>query len=54
MNLIPLAHRDKIQRIPGVKVSLHNNWFGGIYQDEKNFFPQFVSIQKISAKYVQS
>jgi putative ABC transport system permease protein len=42
MNLIPLAHRDKIQRIPGVKNILHNNWFGGIYQDEKNFFPQFV------------
>jgi putative ABC transport system permease protein len=20
----------------------HDNWFGGIYQDEKNFFPQFV------------
>ncbi len=42
MNLIPLAHRDKIRRIPGVKNVLHNNWFGGVYQDEKNFFPQFV------------
>src|SRR5438445_644484 len=20
----------------------HNHWFGGVYQDEKNFFPQFV------------
>jgi putative ABC transport system permease protein len=20
----------------------HDNWFGGVYQDEKNFFPQFV------------
>ncbi len=25
-----------------MKVITHNNWFGGIYQDEKNFFPQFV------------
>ena len=42
INPIPLSYRDKIKRIPGVKVITHNNWFGGIYQDEKNFFPQFV------------
>jgi putative ABC transport system permease protein len=42
INTIPLSYRDKIVRIPGVKVITHNNWFGGIYQDEKNFFPQFV------------
>jgi len=39
---LPLAYRDKIQRIPGVKAVTHNNWFGGVYQEEKNFFPQFV------------
>src|SRR5438552_5456448 len=39
---IPLAYRDKILAIQGVKALTHNNWFGGIYQDEKNFFPQFV------------
>ena len=39
---IPLSYRDKILRIPGVKMITHNNWFGGVYQDEKNFFPQFV------------
>ena len=42
INPIPLAYRDKILRIPGVKVITHNNWFGGVYQDEKNLFPQFV------------
>lgn len=42
INLIPLSYRDKILRIPGVKSVTHNNWFGGIYQEEKNFFPQFV------------
>jgi len=42
INSMPLAYRDKILRIPGVKVVTHNNWFGGVYQDEKNFFPQFV------------
>ena len=39
---LPLAYRDKIQRLPGVKAVTHNNWFCGVYQDEKNFFPQFV------------
>jgi putative ABC transport system permease protein len=39
---IPLSYRDQILRIPGVKFVTHNNWFGGVYQEEKNFFPQFV------------
>ena len=39
---IPLAYRDKILAIQGVKALTHNNWFGGVYQDERNFFPQFV------------
>jgi|SRR5579862_4059516 len=42
INTIPLSYRDKMLRIPGVKVVTHNNWFGGVYKDEKNFFPQFV------------
>jgi len=42
INLIPLSYKDKILRIPGVKYVTHNNWFGGIYQNENNFFPQFV------------
>lgn len=39
---LPLSYSDKILRIPGVKAVTHNNWFGGVYQEEKNFFPQFV------------
>jgi putative ABC transport system permease protein len=42
INLIPLSYKAKIQRIPGVTYVTHNNWFGGIYQNENNFFPQFV------------
>lgn len=42
INPIPLSYRDKILRIPGVKAVTHNNWFGGTYIDEKNFFAQFV------------
>src|ERR1700675_5033190 len=42
MQVIPLSYRDKILQIKGVKAVTHNHWFGGVYQDEKNFFPQFV------------
>jgi len=42
INPIPLSYRDEILRIPGVSYITHNNWFGGVYQDPKNFFPQFV------------
>jgi putative ABC transport system permease protein len=38
---LPLAYADKIRRIPGVKDITFANWFGGVYQDERNFFPQF-------------
>lgn len=38
---LPLAYMEKMRRIEGVKSVTHANWFGGVYQDEKNFFPQF-------------
>ena len=38
---LPISYADKIMRIPGVKEITHDNWFGGVYQDERNFFPQF-------------
>jgi putative ABC transport system permease protein len=38
---LPLAYADKIRRMPGVKELTYANWFGGVYQDERNFFPQF-------------
>lgn len=42
INTLPLSYRDEILRISGVKCITHDNWFGGVYQDPKNFFPQFV------------
>src|SRR5467141_5276114 len=42
MQLMPISYRDKILAIPGVKAVTHNHWFGGVYQEEKNFFPQIV------------
>jgi putative ABC transport system permease protein len=38
---LPKAYRDRMARIPGVQDITWANWFGGVYQDEKNFFPQF-------------
>ena len=38
---LPLAYADKIRKIPGVKELTYANWFGGVYQDERNFFAQF-------------
>jgi putative ABC transport system permease protein len=38
---LPLSYRDRLLRIPGVTHATFANWFGGVYQDERNFFPQF-------------
>jgi putative ABC transport system permease protein len=37
---LPVAYQERLERIPGIKLVTHNNWFGGIYQDPKNFFAQ--------------
>jgi len=38
---LPLSYRDRLLQIPGVTGATYANWFGGVYQDEKNFFGQF-------------
>jgi putative ABC transport system permease protein len=40
---MPSFYREKIRAIPGVAVVLPQNWFGGVYKDDKsgNFFAQF-------------
>ena len=38
---LPISYKDRLLRIPGVNAVTHANWFGGVYQDERNFFPQF-------------
>jgi len=40
INLLPQSYEARIDRIPGVDFSTHQTWFGGIYQDPKNFFMQ--------------
>ena len=38
---LPFSYRDRLLRVPGVTGVTYATWFGGVYQDEKNFFPQF-------------
>jgi putative ABC transport system permease protein len=38
---VPLSYKQKIRAVEGVKDVSYANWFGGIYKDPKNFFPQF-------------
>ncbi len=38
---LPLAYLTKIQALPGITGVAYGNWFGGVYIDERHFFPQF-------------
>ena len=38
---LPYAYKEKIGRLPGIAAVQAACWFGGVYQDPKNFFPQF-------------
>src|SRR4051812_21033323 len=37
---LPESYQARIERITGVALVTHANWFGGVYQDAKNFFAQ--------------
>ena len=39
--MLPYSLTAQIQSTPGVKKATYAAWFGGIYQDPKNFFPNF-------------
>ena len=38
---LPITYEYKIRQVPGVRMVSRANWFGGIYIDKRNFFPQF-------------
>jgi putative ABC transport system permease protein len=40
-NPLPSAYRAKIAKVSGVEFVVGEMWFGGVYKDPKNFFPQF-------------
>ena len=38
---LPASYDRRIRAVEGVRGLTYLNWFGGIYKDPKNFFPQF-------------
>ena len=38
---LPLSYENRVRGVDGVSAIARSNWFGGIYQEPKNFFPQF-------------
>jgi putative ABC transport system permease protein len=40
IQLLPEAYQARMERIPGVDLVVHQTWFGGVYQDPRNFFMQ--------------
>jgi putative ABC transport system permease protein len=43
---LPISYKEKIRQVPGVTAVGYSDWFGGIYIDEKNFFPNFATDAK--------
>ena len=40
IQLLPETYKARMEKIPGVVAAAHQTWFGGIYQEPRNFFPQ--------------
>ena len=45
---LPKSLLERIRAVPGVADVTYANWFGGIYQDPKNFFPN----EAVSANFI--
>ncbi len=41
IQLLPISYEAQIEQIPGVVDAVHATWFGGVYQEPTNYFPQF-------------
>jgi putative ABC transport system permease protein len=68
IQLLPQSYKARISSIPGVSAATHQTWFGGIYQDPKNFFasmpvvpeeflamyPEYVVPAEHKAKWLQT
>ncbi|MCP3959467.1 MAG: ABC transporter permease [bacterium] len=52
---LPKGYGNKIEAVEGVASVAHATWFGGVYQDPKNFFAQFaVSPESYLALYPEA
>jgi putative ABC transport system permease protein len=43
---LPESYQAKIEQVQHVKLVTYANWFGAVYQEEKNFFPQYAIDQQ--------
>jgi putative ABC transport system permease protein len=49
---LPFSYKEKIEALAGVEAVTYATWFGGVYQDERNFFAQFaVDVDGFRAMY---
>jgi putative ABC transport system permease protein len=55
---LPIAYKEQIQRMPHVADVTFATWFGGYYQDMKNFFPNYAvdaeSYHRVYSEYIIS
>lgn len=53
---LPVSHGERIRQVDGVESMTVSRWFGGVYKDSRNFFPQFavepVSYFEIYPEYI--
>lgn len=40
IQMLPVSYQARIEQVEGVEAVAHQTWFGGVYQDPKNFFMQ--------------
>jgi len=40
---LPMSYRERLAAVPGVAAVTWANWFGGIYQEPRNFFASFAA-----------
>jgi putative ABC transport system permease protein len=48
---LPLADMQQIEHVPGVKEVSYMNWFGGVYIDQKHFFPRMACASNVFDLY---
>jgi len=54
-NVLPEKYQSRIERMPGVMYCTPFTWFGGVYKDPQNFFPNFaVEANKLFKVFTES
>jgi putative ABC transport system permease protein len=54
-NVLPEKYQSRIERMPGVMYCTPFTWFGGVYKDQENFFPNFaVEADKLFKVFTES